>query len=65
MIATKDVPIADEANDEETKKILKKNEKANDILQEATVMHGLMAKSLWQYKLKQKSNIVDSDSEIE
>ena len=45
------------------KKIIKKNEKANDLLREATIMHELMAESLWKYKLRQKSTIVDSDSE--
>ena len=45
--------------------LLKENEKANDLLREATVMHELMAESLWQYKLRQKSTIVDSDSDSE
>ena len=66
MLATEDAPIADEVNNEEPKKILlKENEKANDLLREVTVMHELMAENLWQYKLRQKSTIVDSDSEIE
>ena len=49
------------------KKLLKENEKASDPLREATVMHNLMAESLWQYKLRQKSILIDSDrdSEIE
>jgi hypothetical protein len=65
MLATEDAPIADEENDEETKKYIKKNKKANDLLREATVLHELLAESLWQYKLRKKSNILDSDSDSE
>ena len=66
MLATEDAPIADEVNDKETEIfLLKENEKADDLLREATMMHELLAESLWQYKLRQKSNIVDSDSDSE
>jgi hypothetical protein len=66
MLATEDAPIADEVNDKETEIfLLKENEKADDLLREATMMHELLAESLWQYKLSQKSNIVDSDSDSE
>jgi hypothetical protein len=66
MLATEDAPIADEVNDKETEIfLLKENEKADDLLREATMMHELLAESLWQYKLRQKSNILDSDSDSE
>jgi hypothetical protein len=66
MLTTEDAPIANEVNDEETEIfLLKENKKANNLLREATVMHELMAESLWQYKLRQKSNILDSDSDSE
>jgi hypothetical protein len=47
MLATEDVPIADEVNDKETKKkLLKENKKADGLLREATMMHELLAESL-------------------
>ena len=70
ILAREDVPIADEENDEETNLfLLRENEKANDLLREATAMHETLAESLWQYKLRKKSSIMetdsDSDSEID
>ena len=48
-----DVPITDKKNDAETNLfLLKKNENANDFLQEVTTMHETLAESLWQYKLR-------------
>ena len=48
-----DMPIADEENDADTNLfLLRKNEKANDLLWEATTMHETLAESLWQYKLR-------------
>ena len=70
ILAKEDVPIADEENDAETYLfLLRENEKANDLLREAIVMYEILAESLWQYKLRKKSNIMetdsDSDSEID
>jgi hypothetical protein len=66
MLATKDAPIAYEVNDKETEIfLLKEIEKADDLLREATMMHELLAESLWQYKLRQKSNILDNNSDSE
>ena len=70
ILAREDVSIANEENDAETNLfLLKENEKANDLLREATAMHETLAESLWQYKLRKKSNIMetdsDSDSEID
>lgn len=46
----------------------RKNKKANDLLKEATVMHNLLAKSLWHYKIRNKSGLSyinsDNDSDI-
>ena len=64
ILVREDMPIADEENDEETNLfLLRENEKANDLLREATMMHETLAKSLWQYKLRQKSNIMETDSD--
>ena len=66
IIAREDAPIADEENDVETDLfILRENEKANDLLREATLMHELLAKSLWQYKLRKNSSITETDSDSE
>jgi hypothetical protein len=66
MLATEDAPITDEVNDKETKIfLLKENKKANVLLRETTMMHELLAESLWQYKLRHKSNILDNDSDSE
>ena len=47
ILAREDVPIEDEVNDVEIDLfILKENEKANDLLREATMMHELLAESL-------------------
>ena len=64
ILAREDVPIADEENDAETDLfLLKENEKANDLLREATTMHETLAESLWQYKLRQKSSSMETDSD--
>jgi hypothetical protein len=64
ILANEDVPIADEVNDEETEIfLLKENEKATDLLREATAMHKTLAESLWQYKLRIVET--DSDSDID
>ena len=64
ILAREDMPIADEENDEEINLfLLRENEKANDLLREATTMHETLAESLWQYKLRQKSNIMETDSD--
>lgn len=64
ILAREDMPIADEENDEETNLfLLRENEKANDLLREATTMHETLAESLWQYKLRQKSSIMETDSD--
>ena len=70
ILARKDVPIADEENNAETYLfLLRENKKANDLLREATTMHETLVESLWQYKLRKKSSIMetdsDSDSEID
>ena len=53
ILAMQDVPITDKKNDAETNLfLLKKNENANDFLQEVTTMHETLAESLWQYKLR-------------
>ena len=48
--------------------LLREIEKTNDILREATVMHNLLAKRLWRYKIWNKFGIPDSynnsDSDI-
>ena len=64
MILVKDyAPIPDEMNDVKTYLfLLKENEKANDILKEAIVMHNLLAESLWQYKIQYRSGILDIDA---
>ena len=52
-----------EANDEEIEAfLLKENERAEDLLCEATTMHEVLAKSLWYYKIRKESNLVFSDS---
>ena len=68
ILAREDVSIADEVNDIETNLfLLKKIEKANDLMWEATAMHETLLESLWQYKLRKDSNIMgtNSDSEID
>lgn len=56
-----DVPIIDEVNDAKTKHfLLEQNEEANDLLQEAMVMQELWAKNLQHYKLRKKSNIIET-----
>jgi hypothetical protein len=66
MLATEDAPIVDEVNDKEIEIfLLKENEKADYLLREATMMHELLAENLWQYKFRQKSNILDNDSNSE
>ena len=63
ILAREDVPIADKENNAETILfLLRKNEKANDLLREATMMHETLAESLWQYKLRKKSSIMETDS---
>ena len=48
--------------------LLREIEKTNDILREATIMHNLLAKRLWRYKIWNKFGIPDSynnsDSDI-
>ena len=64
ILAREDVLIADEKNDAETYSfLLRENEKVNDLLWEATAMHEILAESLWQYKLRKKSSIVETDSD--
>ena len=64
ILAREDVPIVDEENNAETYLFLsKENEKANDLLQEATMIHEILAESLWQYKLCKKSSIMKTDSD--
>ena len=64
ILAREDVLIADENNDVKTYLfLLRENEKANDLLHEATTMHETLAESLWQYKLRKKSSIMDCDSD--
>ena len=64
ILSRKNVPIADEENDAETNLILlRKNEKANDLMREATTMHKTLAEILWQYKLRKKSSIMETDSD--
>jgi len=66
ILAREDVPIADEENDAETYSfLLRKNEKANDLLREAIAMHETLAENLWQYKLRKKYSIMETDSENE
>ena len=53
ILAREDVPIEDEVNDAEIDLfILKEIEKTNDLLREATIMHEILAKCLWQYKIQ-------------
>ena len=60
------MPIADKENDAETNLfLLRENEKANDLLREATAMHKTLAEKLWQYKLHKKSSIMETDSDSE
>jgi hypothetical protein len=42
---------------------LRENEKANDLLREAIAMHETLAKNLWQYKLRKKYSIMETDSD--
>jgi hypothetical protein len=47
IIVREDMPIADEKNDADTNLfLLRENEKANDLLREATTMHETLAESL-------------------
>ena len=58
-----DFMATNEANDEEIEAfLLKENERAEDLLREATTMHKVLAKSLWYYKIRKESNLVFSDS---
>jgi hypothetical protein len=64
ILAREDMPIADEENDADTNLfLLRENKKANDLLREATSMHETLAESLWQYKLRRNSNIMETDSD--
>lgn len=59
-----DAPILDEVNDVESYLfLLRANEKANDLLKEATIMHELLAESLWHYKILYRSNILDTNTD--
>ena len=63
ILAREDVLIADEENNAETNLfLLRKNKKANDLLREATAMYETLAESLWQYKLRKKFSIMETDS---
>ena len=42
--------------------LLKENERAKDLLCEATKMHEVLAKSLWHAKLRKESNLDFSDN---
>lgn len=43
-------------------------EKTNDLIREATIVHNLLAESMWEYKIYYKSNILntynDSDNDM-
>ena len=47
------------------RKTIERKWEANDIPREVTIMYNLVAKCLWQWKIKNKSNIsyTNSDSE--
>lgn len=52
IMASKDAPIPNKINDFKKKLfLLRENKNANDLLREATIMHNLLAESLWQYKI--------------
>ena len=64
ILAREDVPIVDKENDAGTYLfLLRENKKANDLLRKATAMHETLAESLWQYKLRKKSSIIETDSD--
>ena len=64
ILAMDDAPILDEVNDVESYLfLLRANEKANDLLKEATIMHELLAESLWHYKILYRSNILDTNTD--
>ena len=65
IIVGKDILIADEETDANAHLfLLRENEKANDLLREATSMHETLAENLRQYKLRKKSSSmkIDCDS---
>lgn len=57
IIAREDAPIADEINNVNKLILLGENEKIYGFLREATMMHKLLAKRVWQYKLQKESTI--------
>ena len=66
ILAMKNVSIADEENDTKTYLfLLRKIEKANDLLRKATTMHKTLAKSLSQYKPCKKSSNMEVNSRRE
>ena len=68
IMARDDALIPDEINNVKTNLFwLRENEKANDLLRGATIMHNLLAESVWQYRIQYKYGIHDtnSDSDID
>ena len=61
-----DFMAANQVNNEEVEAfLLKENERAADLLREATITHEVLAKSLWHYKIWKKSNLVFTDSSFD
>ena len=52
ILAKKKVPIANKVNDIETENLLREIKKTSDLVNKVIVMHNLLAKSLWQYRLQ-------------
>lgn len=62
ILTNDDTSILDELKDIKTNLfLLQANEKANDLLKKTTVMHILLAKRLWQYKIRYRSSILDTN----
>ena len=58
-----DFMVENEVNDEEVEALLlKKNERIEDLLHKATIMHKVLTKSLWHYKIQKESNLVFSNT---
>lgn len=68
VLTKEDAPIANEVNKcEHISFFVKKTEKVNDFLRNATVMHKLLAEGLWQYKIWNKLGIpyTNDDNDID
>ena len=63
ILAKDDTSIPDELNDVKNLFLLRKNEKGDDLLREATIIHNLLAESLSQYKIRYKYDILDTYSD--